>query len=100
MNATLSELSIELSGQATFGKINADENNRIAERYKVTAYPTLLIFKNGTFVEKDVGYGSKARIVDRLHRLMPGLNTSLVKPDSDLAPTAQAPPGQGANRSA
>jgi thiol-disulfide isomerase/thioredoxin len=58
MNALLSELSLELSGQVTFGKINAEENNWT---YNVTSYPTLLMFKNGTLVEKEVGFGSKLR---------------------------------------
>lgn len=76
MSASLHELSLELKDQATFGMIDAKENNVSAERYNITGYPTLLIFKNGTLVERDIGYGSKAGIVDILLRLKPDLNTS------------------------
>jgi thioredoxin 1 len=90
MNATLSELSLELGGQAAFGRINAKENSKTAEAYNVTTtYPTLLIFKNGTLVQKDVGFGSKAGIVGKLQRLNPNLNTSLVS--SAKSPTAKTP---------
>jgi thioredoxin 1 len=79
MNATLSELSLELGVQAAFGRINAKENSKTAEAYNVTTtYPTLLIFKNGTLVQKDEGFGSKAGIVGNLRRLNPNLNTSHV----------------------
>ena len=80
MNATLVELSLGLGGQAGFGKINAKENNRTAETYNITSYPTLLIFQNKTLVEKAVGFGSKSMIVGKLRRLKPDLNTSLVMP--------------------
>jgi thioredoxin 1 len=88
MNGTLDELSLELSGQVIFGKINADENNKTASMYNVTNFPTLLIFKNGTFIEKEIGYGSKAGIVDIINRLKPGLNTILVETDQNSATQA------------
>jgi thioredoxin 1 len=89
MNATLSELSLELGVQAAFGRINARENSRTAEIYNITSYPTLLIFENGTMVQKSAGFGSKSGIVSKLRKIKPDLNTSLVtpgKPSSSKAP--------------
>jgi thioredoxin 1 len=80
MNASLSELSIELNGQINFGKINALENKITAEIYNVSSYPTLLLFENGTVVGKTKGYASKSSIVSGLRRLKPELDTCLVTP--------------------
>lgn len=88
MDVTLSELSFELSGQAVIGKINSKENRRTAETCNITSYPTLLIFKNGTLVETDVGYGSKSIIVDNLRRLKPDMNTSRVTSAKSLMTNA------------
>jgi thioredoxin 1 len=88
MNLSIHELSLELNGQATFGLIDAKKNNRTARRYNITSYPTLLIFKNGTFIEKDVGFGSKEGIVEILRRLKPDLNTSKV---TSIQPSAHRP---------
>ena len=78
MNASLSELSVELGGQIAFGRINALENRKTAERCNITSYPTLIIFKNETVIDKKKGFGSKSRIVSHLLELKPDLNTSLV----------------------
>lgn len=78
MNASLSELSIELGGQIAFGRINAPLNRKTAERYDITSYPTLLVFENETVIDKKKGFGSKSRIVFNLHKLKPDLNISLV----------------------
>jgi len=78
MNASLSELSIELGGQIAFGRINALVNRKTAERYNITSYPTLIIFMNETAIDKKKGFGSKSRIVSHLLELKPDLNISLV----------------------
>jgi len=78
MNFTLSELSFELSGPAVIGKINSKDSRRTAETYNITSSPMRLIFKNGTLVETEVGYGSKSGIVDNLPRLKPDMNTRRV----------------------
>jgi thioredoxin 1 len=78
MKAAISELSLELGGQAAFGMIKGIENNITTERYNITTYPTLLIFENGTLVKKSEGFASKGYVLDTLRRLKPGLNTSRV----------------------
>lgn len=78
MNAAVFELSSELAGQAAFGRIDGEKNNVTAERYNVTTYPTLLVFDNGTTIERSRGFASKRYTVDILGRVKKDLNTSLV----------------------
>lgn len=55
----IEELSKEMAGKVSFGKLNTDENEVVPSKYEITAIPTLLVFKNGKMVEKIVGAGSK-----------------------------------------
>jgi len=49
------DLAREFSGQLLVGKLNVDENPRVASRYGIMSIPTLLVFKNGQVVDKIVG---------------------------------------------
>ena len=48
------------------GKLNVDEDEEIAERFKIVSIPTLLIFKDGELQGKFVGVTSKERILAAL----------------------------------
>ena len=49
------ELSKEYDGKAVIGKVNVDNNPNISMNYGIRNIPTLLIFKNGEIVDKQVG---------------------------------------------
>ena len=53
------ELSTELEGTATIGKINVDEQPELASQFGVMSIPTLILFKDGQPVDKMVGLQSK-----------------------------------------
>ena len=42
-------------GKIVYGKLNVDENNNIANKYKIMSIPTILIFKNGKLVDQLIG---------------------------------------------
>ena len=44
------------------GKVNADENQELVNRFHIMSIPTLLVFKNGELVNKSVGLISKDEI--------------------------------------
>ena len=44
-------------------KVDVDENQSIAMRYGITAMPTLLFFKDGNEVERQVGYIDEDELV-------------------------------------
>ena len=55
----LDELATEYAGKVAIGKVNIDEHQALAAQFRVTAIPTLLLFKGGQVVEQIVGLRSK-----------------------------------------
>jgi len=55
----LDELANEYDGKVKIAKVNIDDNQNLAAQFRVTAIPTLLIFKNGQVTEQMVGAKSK-----------------------------------------
>ena len=61
----IAELSKEIEG-VKIGKLNVDENNRVAMQYGVMSIPTLIVFKNGQPVEQMVGVQQKDQLKKKL----------------------------------
>lgn len=55
----IEELSDEYEGKAVVGKLNVDEQPETAAKFGVRSIPTVLVFKNGEVVEKQVGVAPK-----------------------------------------
>jgi len=51
----LATLAENLAGRVRFVKVNVDENQLSAARYRVQGIPTLLFFRDGELVKKAVG---------------------------------------------
>ncbi len=58
----LNELANELSDKVTVCKVNVDEAEKLAVSYGIMSIPTILIFKNGEVVEKNVGLTTKPQL--------------------------------------
>lgn len=63
---TIDAVAQEFDGRAYVGKINVDENLKLAQRYGVMSIPTLIIIKNGQTAETVIGARSKADITAML----------------------------------
>jgi len=57
------EIANEMQGQALVGKLDVDSNPQVASQYGIRSIPTLLVFKNGQVVEKQVGVVPKQNLV-------------------------------------
>ncbi len=55
----LDELASEFEGKVKIVKVNVEENQSLAAKYRVSALPTLLVFKGGQVMEQMVGAKSK-----------------------------------------
>ncbi len=66
------ELSKEYDGKVKVGKLNTDDNNQVATRYRISAIPTLLFFKGGKVIDQLVGVHPKPEIKKRLDALLGG----------------------------
>ncbi len=58
----LEKVSGSLKGQAKFGKLDIDENNKIAGQFQVTSVPTVILFKDGKEVNRLVGLRDESQI--------------------------------------
>lgn len=58
---TIEDLAGQYAGKVSIGKMNTDENPETATKYRVSAIPTVMLFKSGEVVEKFVGVTPKDR---------------------------------------
>jgi len=60
------ELSKDYDGRAVVGKVDVDSNPGISMKYGIRNIPTLLIFKGGEVVDKQVGAVPKSVLAGKL----------------------------------
>jgi len=64
---TVDAIAAQYAGRLKVGKIDVDRNADTVDQYRVSGYPTLLLFKDGAVVERIVGGRDKnslTRIID------------------------------------
>ena len=59
MAPVLNDVASELSGNLHVGKVNIEQYQSLAQKFKVRSIPTLILFKNGTEINRFVGIKSK-----------------------------------------
>ena len=62
----MDQLTTEFEGKATIAKVDVDANQEFAAKYGVRNIPTVLVFKNGEVVEKQVGVAPKATYAQKI----------------------------------
>lgn len=63
-------LSEEYDGQAVIAKLNVDENPEVCAKYGIRNIPTILFFKNGEVVEKQVGVAPKNVLAEKIDSIL------------------------------
>lgn len=66
----IDELATEFGDSVAIGKYNVDEGSELSEEYGIRNIPTLLFFKNGELVDKQVGAAPKATIQNKIKSLL------------------------------
>ncbi len=64
------ELSTEFEGKAKMVKVDVDNNADTAAKFGIRNIPTLLFFKGGEQVDKQVGVVAKAALVEKINALL------------------------------
>jgi thioredoxin 1 len=64
------ELHTDYDGKAVVGKVNVDDQQEIAAQYGIRNIPTILFFKNGEMVDKNVGVAPKADLAKKIDALI------------------------------
>ncbi|MBR9999846.1 MAG: thioredoxin [Cyclobacteriaceae bacterium] len=60
------ELAREYDGKAVFAKVDVDSNPVISAKYGIRSIPTLLFFKNGEIVDRQIGAVPKSILAKKL----------------------------------
>jgi len=60
------ELASDYEGKAVIGKLNVDENPNVTARFGIRSIPTLLVFKGGQIVDKQIGAVPKSVLAQKL----------------------------------
>ncbi len=68
---TLNEIA-ETEEDITIGKVNVDNNQDLAKKYKVRNIPTMVIFKNGVEVGRIIGVKTKKAILSQVRSAVAG----------------------------
>ena len=55
----IDELNTEYEGKAVIAKVDVDQNQEFAAKFGVRNIPTVLLFKNGELVNRQVGVAQK-----------------------------------------
>lgn len=66
----IDEVSNEYEGKAVVGKVDVDANQEFAAKYGVRNIPTVLVFKNGEIVNRQVGVSPKQVYTDAIDAVL------------------------------
>ena len=66
----IEELATEYEGKVVVGKVDVDNNQEFAGKYGVRNIPTVLVFKDGEVVGRQVGVAPKKTYTDALDSLL------------------------------
>jgi thioredoxin 1 len=64
------EIGADFDGRAVVTKLDVDNNPVVSEKFGIRNIPTILFFKNGEIVDKQVGAVPKSVLVAKLEALL------------------------------
>lgn len=64
----IDEISKEYEGKAVVGKVDVDANQEFAAKYGVRNIPTVLLFKDGELIERQVGVAPKETYTEAIDK--------------------------------
>ncbi len=62
LSPIIADIAKEYEGRVKVGKVNVDEEQELAMKYRVASIPTLVLFKDGQAVKRSVGAVPKNQI--------------------------------------
>ena len=68
MGPIIEELASEYEGKVKVAKLNVDESQTTAGKYKVMSIPTFLVFKGGEVVDQMVGGVQKDKLKEMIEK--------------------------------
>ena len=66
IDPVIREIAVEKAGALTIAKLNVDDEGDVAMRFSVMSIPTMILFKNGSEVQRLVGARGKQALLNDL----------------------------------
>lgn len=66
----IEELSQQYQGKVNIGKLDVDANPNICTTYGIMSIPTILFFKDGKLVDKNVGLMPKNKLDEKIRNVL------------------------------
>ena len=66
----IDELAEQYEGRVTIGKYNVEESLDVATEFGIRSIPTILFFRDGKLVDKNVGSISKSNLEEKINALL------------------------------
>ena len=67
LSPLLDEVEAEMEDKVEVVKVNVDDADEIAMRFRIMSIPTLPFFKNGAMVDRSVGAMPKSALVEKIN---------------------------------
>ncbi|PKP18779.1 MAG: thioredoxin [Bacteroidetes bacterium HGW-Bacteroidetes-21] len=69
MSPILNSVAADLKGNQQIGKVNIEQHQALAQKYKVRSIPTMIILKNGVEVTRFSGVKSREFLLQQLAKV-------------------------------
>ncbi len=69
MAPVLNDVASELSGNSHVGKVDIEQFQSLAQKFKVRSIPTLILFKNGAEINRFIGIKSKEFLLKEIAKV-------------------------------
>ncbi|HZK03296.1 MAG TPA: thioredoxin [Bacteroidaceae bacterium] len=66
----IEELAVEYEGKAIIGKCNIEESTQLPERFGIMSIPTVLLFKDGKIIDRQIGAADKSVYQQKINALL------------------------------
>jgi thioredoxin 1 len=66
------DLAADYQGRVAVVKLNTDDNQELAQQYRISSIPCLILFKNGEPVDQMVGVHQKSTLANMLDKHLNG----------------------------
>jgi len=66
----IDDLATEYEGSVAVGKVDVDDNDEVVTEFGIRNIPTILFFKGGVLVDKQIGAAGKDIFTEKINRLL------------------------------